>query len=163
MQSVPGSGRSALASLTWYGRTFMKDRPVPARTFLVMGSRLLAPGIALAALLADAGGVHGLASWLVLLALPAAAAAAFVGVSDALEGLGAMRAATASLALALLVLGSAVREGAPRGGSVPALAISAIVMALLCYAIPGLLWVLEPLASRPRIRIAPLDFARRPN
>src|SRR5207302_3146 len=83
--------------------------------------RLLAPGIALAALLADACGVHGLAAWLVLLALPAAAAAAFVGVSDALEGLGAMRAAIASLALALLVLGSAVREGAPRGGSVPAL------------------------------------------
>ena len=107
---------------------------MPARTFLVMGSRLLAPGIALAALLADAGGVHGLAAWLVLLALPAAAAAAFVGVSDALEGLGAMRAATASLALALLVLGSAVREGAPR---VPRKAPSGMNGALASAAAPS--------------------------
>jgi hypothetical protein len=116
-----------------------------------MGSRLLAPGLALAALLADAGGVHGLASWLVLLALPAAAAAAFVGISDALEGLGALRAVTASLALVLLVLGSAVREGAPRGGSVPTLAISTVVTALLCYGIPGLLWVLQPVRLRPTV------------
>jgi hypothetical protein len=110
-----------------------------------MGSRLLAPGLALGALLADAGGVHGLAFWLVLFAVPAAAAAAFVGVSDALTGIGALRGVTASLALVLLVLGSAVREGAPRGASVPTLAVSSVVLALVCYGIPALAWLLEPL------------------
>jgi hypothetical protein len=120
-----------------------------------MSSRLLAPGIALAAVLGDAAGVHRLAFWLVLLALPAAAAAAFVGVSDALAGEGALRGLTASLALVLLVLGSAVRENAPRGGHVPALAVSSVVMALLCYGIPGLLWVLEPLRSVRTARPTP--------
>jgi len=110
-----------------------------------MGSRLLAPGIALSALLADAVGLHGIALWLVLLAVPAAAAASFVGISDALDGAGALRGVTASLALVLIVLGSAVREGAPRGGAVPALAISAMVAALVCYGIPALAWVLQPL------------------
>jgi uncharacterized membrane protein len=120
-----------------------------------MSSRLLAPGIALAAVAADATGIHGLAFWLVLLALPIAAAAAFVGVSDALVGEGALRGLTASLALVLLVLGSAVRENAPRGGHVPALAVSSVVMALLCYGIPGLLWVLEPLRSVRTARPTP--------
>jgi hypothetical protein len=111
-----------------------------------MGSRLLAPGIALSALLADAAGLHGIALWLVLLALPAAAAAAFVGLGDMLAEDGPrLVAVTATLALALIVLGSAVREGAPRGGAVPALAVSAVVAALVCYAIPGVVWLLEPL------------------
>lgn len=124
------------------------------RTFVGMGSRMLAPGIALSALLADAVGLHGMALWLVLLALPAAAASSFVGASDALAGEGALRGVTASLALVLLVLGSAVREGAPRGGAVPALAISAVVAALVCYAVPGIVWLLEPLRRRPRVRSA---------
>jgi hypothetical protein len=111
-----------------------------------MSSRLLAPGIALAAVLADASGVHGLALWLVLLALPAAAAAAFVDLSDVLGDQGkGLRASTSILALVLLVAGSAVRESAPRGASIPALAVSTVVMALLCYALPAFAWVLEPL------------------
>jgi hypothetical protein len=120
-----------------------------------MGSRLLAPGIAFAALLADVAGVHGLAFWLGLAAVPAAAAFAFVAVSDALAGEGALGGITASLALVLLVLGSAARESAPRGGAVPALAVSAIVMALLCYGVPALLWVLEPLRSVRAARPTP--------
>jgi hypothetical protein len=120
-----------------------------------MGSRLLAPCIALAALLGDLAGVHGLAFWLVLVALPAAAARAFVGVSDALAGDGALEGVIASLALVLLVLGSAVREGAPQGAAVPALAISAVVMALLCYALPGVMWLLEPLRSVRTARPTP--------
>jgi hypothetical protein len=111
-----------------------------------MSSRLLAPGIALAAVLADASGVHALALWLVLLALPAAAAAAFVDLSDVLGDQGkGLRASTSILALVLLVAGSAVRESAPRGASIPALAVSTVVMALLCYALPAFAWVLEPL------------------
>ena len=120
-----------------------------------MSSRLLAPGIAIAVVAADATGMHGLAFWLVLAALPAAAAFAFVAISDALAGEGAVRGLTASLALVLLVLGSTVRENAPRGGHVPALAVSSVVMALLCYGIPGLLWVLEPLRSVRTARPTP--------
>jgi hypothetical protein len=121
-----------------------------------MGSRLLAPGIALSALLADAAGLHGIALWLVLLALPAAAAAAFAGLGDALAEDGPWLAGvTATLALALIVLGSAVREGAPRGGAVPALAISAVVAALVCYAVPGVAWLLQPLRAVRRARPTP--------
>jgi hypothetical protein len=121
-----------------------------------MSSRLLAPGIALAAVLADAGGVHGLALWLVLLALPAAAAAAFVDLSDVLGGQGKwLRASTSTIALVLLVAGSAVRESAPRGASVPALAVSTVVMALLCYALPAFAWVLEPLRTVRTARPTP--------
>jgi uncharacterized membrane protein YoaK (UPF0700 family) len=121
-----------------------------------MSSRLLAPGIALAAVLMDAGGFHGLASWLVLLALPAAVASSFVDLSDVLAGHGKwLRASTSTFALVLLVVGSAVREGAPRGASVPALAVSTVVMALLCYALPALAWVLEPLRSVRTARPTP--------
>ena len=123
-----------------------------------MGPRLTAPGVALAALLADAAGLHGLAGWLVLLAVPAACAASFVGVSDALAGLGVLRGVTASLALVLLVVGSAVREHAARGGSIPAVAVSTIVAALICYAIPIFAWILQPGALRtaaPKRRASP--------
>jgi hypothetical protein len=121
-----------------------------------MSSRLLAPGVALAAVLSDAGGIHGLALWLVLLALPAAAAAAFVDLSDVLAGHGKwLRASTSTFALVLLVVGSTVRESAPRGGSVPVLAVSTVVMALLCYALPALAWVLEPLKSVRTARPTP--------
>jgi hypothetical protein len=121
-----------------------------------MSSRLLAPGIALAALLADASGVHGLALWLVLLVLPAAAGAAFVDLGDVLGGDGRwLRASTSTFALVLLVVGSAVRESAPRGASVPVLAVSTVVMALLCYAVPAFAWVLEPLKSVRTARPTP--------
>ncbi|HKT43696.1 MAG TPA: hypothetical protein VJQ85_02775 [Gaiellaceae bacterium] len=113
-----------------------------------MRPALLAPGIAAAAVAADAGGAHALASWLVLLALPAAAAAAFVAVGDALAGAGrTLSAVTGSLALVLLVLGSAVRHAAVPG-HLPALAVSTLVLALICYALPAVAWLLsEPLRS----------------
>jgi len=113
-----------------------------------MGSRLLAPGIALCALLADLGHAHGLAFWLVLFAIPAAAWMSFGGLGAALAGEGPrLQAVSASVALVLLVLGSAVRASAAQGGHVPALAVSTVVAALICYALPGLVWVLEPLRS----------------
>jgi len=117
-----------------------------------MQTRLLPPALALCALLADAAGLHGLAFWLVLLALPAAAAAAFVGLSDGLAGNGWLPGATATLAVLLLVLGSAVREAAAQGAAVPTLAVTAVVGALVLYGVPGLAWLLEPLRPRPRTR-----------
>lgn len=112
-----------------------------------MGSRLLPLSLAIGALLADATGLHHIAFYLVLLAVVGAAAAAFVGVGDLLEGTGGLvRAGTTGVALALLVLGSAVRANAAVGGHVPTLAGSSVVAAVLVYALPLVGWFFQPLA-----------------
>jgi hypothetical protein len=126
----------------------------------MIGSRVLPLSLAIGALLADAAGVHRVAFYLVLLAIPGAAAAAFIGAGDALEQRGAwLRGISTTLALTLLVLGSAVRENAPRGAAVPSLAVSAVVAAIVVYGIPALAWVLEPLLPRPRVRTAAVRAA----
>jgi len=117
-----------------------------------MGSRLLPLCLALGALLADATGLHHIAFYLVLLAVVGAAAAAFVGVGEFLEGSGGLvRAVTTGLSLALLVLGSAVRANATVGGHVPAVAITAVVTAVLVYSLPALGWFFRPVRTVPRI------------
>ena len=127
----------------------MEDRPARSRTLLAMGSRLLPFLLVVGALLADGGSAHRAAYYLVLLAVPAAAAAAFVGVADVLEGKPALaRGITTSVSLMLLVLGCAVRAGAPAGAAVPKLAISAAVAALILYAVPLVGWLFEPLHLR---------------
>ena len=116
-----------------------------------MGSRLLPLSLALGALTADVAGVHHLASYLVLLAVVGAAAAAIVGVGEWIEGKGGLvRAVSVTLALVLLLVGSADRTAAPVGAHVPALAVSSLVLAALVYAVPLLVWLAEPLAPRPR-------------
>ncbi|HYA07942.1 MAG TPA: hypothetical protein VEG24_00030 [Gaiellaceae bacterium] len=116
-----------------------------------MGSRLLPFSLALAAVVAGAAGSDRPAFVLVLLAIPCAAAAAFVAISDALEGRAArLRAVSTSVALALIVIGSTVRASAPRGGHVPPFAVSTLVAAMLLYTLPALVWLLEPLRLRPR-------------
>jgi hypothetical protein len=118
-----------------------------------MGSRLLPLSLAIGALTADATGLHHIAFYLVLLAVVGAAAAAFVGVGDFLEGTGGLvRAATTGLALALLVLGSAVRANAAVGSHLPTVAVSAVVASVIVYALPLLGWLFEPLTPRPARR-----------
>ena len=120
-----------------------------------MGSRVLPLSLGLAALLADAAGLRGAAFYLVLLAVPGAAAAAFVSAGDAFERAGAWpRAASTTLALFLLVTASAVRENAPHGAAVPVLATSALVAALVAYGLSLVGWLLEPLRVWPRARAA---------
>jgi hypothetical protein len=116
-----------------------------------MGSRLLPLSLALAALLADLLDLHRIAFYLVLLAVVGAAAAAFVGVGDVLEGRGSkLRAGSTGIALVLLVVGSAVRAGAAVGSPLPTLAVSAVVLAVIAYVVPAVAWVLEPYAPKPR-------------
>ena len=129
-----------------------------------MGSRLLPLVLATAALAAGTTGLAGLALWLGLLAVPAAAAAAFVAASDALEGRPALlRAVSSGLALALVVLASAARGNAPAGAAVSPLATWALLIALLAYAVPFVAWVLEPVRvprrtrSQRRLRPAEVD------
>jgi hypothetical protein len=110
-----------------------------------VGSRLLPLVLATAALAAGASGLEGLALWLGLLTVPMAAAAAFVAVSDAIEGRPArLRAVTSGISLAFVVLASAVRENAATGAAVSPLATWALALALLAYAVPAVVWVLEP-------------------
>ena len=112
-----------------------------------MGSRLFPLLLALGATLADSAGAHHLAVWLVLAAVPCAAAAAFVAAGDLLEGRPAwVRAVTSGGALALFLVASAVRHGAPVGAAVPAVALSAVIGAALLYLVPVLLWVLQPVS-----------------
>ena len=127
-----------------------------------MGSRLLPLVLAAGALLADGIGLHRAASYLVLFTVPAAAAAAFVAVADVMEGKDAwLRAIAAGSALAMLVLGAAVRANAPLGTGVPALAVSTLVAVLVVYSLPVLGWVLEPLRPR-QARPARARGTRRP-
>jgi hypothetical protein len=118
-----------------------------------MGSRLLPLALALGTLAADGLGRHDLASLTVLLAVVAAAAAAFLGLGRLLAGQGkGLHAFTTTLALCLILAGSVVRSTAPLGARVPTLALSTLVLASVVYALPLLPWVLEPLlAWRPRI------------
>jgi hypothetical protein len=116
-----------------------------------MGSRLLPLLLALCTIVADIGGFHRIALYLVLLAVVGAAAAAIVGVGDILEGRSTwLRAGSTGAALALLLLGSAARANAAVGAPVPALALSAVVGAVILYSVPLVAWLLEPLAPRPR-------------
>ena len=127
-----------------------------------MGSRLLPLVLATAALAAGAAGFGTLALWLGLLTVPAAAAVAFVAVSDTLEGRPALlRAVTGGLALALVVVASAARGNAATGHAASPLATWGLVFALLAYGIPLLAWVLEPLRvptrTRPQRRLRPAE------
>jgi hypothetical protein len=123
-----------------------------------MGSRLLPLGLAIAALAAGAAGLSQAALYLGLLAVPPAAGAAFVAVSDALERRPALlRAIANGLALTLVVVASAARENAPHGAATPPLATYALVAALLAYLVPTVAWILEPVRlPRARTRPAPV-------
>jgi hypothetical protein len=127
-----------------------------------VGSRLLPLVLATAALAAGAVGLGGPALWLGLLAVPAAAAVAFVAVSDTLEGRPALlRAVTSGLALALVILASAARENAPRGAAPSPVAAWALLLALFAYGVPLVVWVFEPVRvpsrTRPQRRLRPAE------
>ncbi len=121
-----------------------------------MGSRLLPLALATAAFAAGTAGLGELALWLGLFAVPAAAAAAFVAVSDMLEGRAALLSVvTNGLALAFIVLECAVRSNAVAGAGVPRLATWALFGALFAYSVPAVAWVLEPVKvtrTRPERR-----------
>jgi hypothetical protein len=118
-----------------------------------VGSRLLPLVLATAALAAGTAGLGGLALWLGLLTVPVAASAAFVAVSDTLEGRPALlRAVTSGVALALVVVASAARQNAATGHASPPLATWGLLLALLAYGVPFIVWVLEPMRVPKRTR-----------
>jgi hypothetical protein len=102
-----------------------------------VGSRLLPLSLVTVAFAAGSADLGGLALWLGLLAIPAAAAASFVAVSDLLEGKASLLLAlTSSLALAFVVLACAVRSNAAVGASASPLAVWALLAALFAYSVP---------------------------
>jgi hypothetical protein len=118
-----------------------------------VGSRLLPLVLATAALAAGAAGLGGLAIWLGLLVVPAATAAAFVAISDTLEGRPALLSAvTSGVALVLVVVASAARQNTPTGGAASPLATWGLVLALLAYGVTLVAWVLEPMRVPRRTR-----------
>lgn len=91
--------------------------------------------LVLGSVLADAQDARSVAFYLVLCAIPAVAVAALAFFGDLVEGsadgdAGALYVGLTTLALALLVLGAAVRADGLQHTAVPALGISAVVGAL---------------------------------
>ena len=91
-----------------------------------------------------------------------AAAAAFVAVSDTLEGRPVLlQAVTSGIALLLVVVASAARGSAETGHAASPLATWGLLFALLAYGIPLVTWLLEPLRApqrtRPQRRLQPAE------
>jgi hypothetical protein len=102
-----------------------------------MARRFLPALLASTALVLDLGGAHGGALALLFLAIPAAFVLALDCYGDALESrCSLVRPVLAGLSLLLFVLSAALRSSAVVGG-VPALSISAVVVALLLYGAVG--------------------------
>jgi hypothetical protein len=109
----------------------------------VTSSPLTPLALAVAAAAADGGGLHRVAFYLVLLAVPAAAAVALAAAGDLADGRPvAARMACTAAALVLLVVSSAVRANAAVGATLPPLALSALVGCLGAYLLLGLVWLL---------------------
>ena len=122
-----------------------------------MRMQRLAIGLVLVAGLADAAGGHRLAFYLLVLAVPAIAAAALSapGAAFDLDSRAVGRAWVQAAAL-LLVLVSAAARAPARGEGVPRVAVSALVVCVLLYAGQGVLlaWphLRRRLVSRPFAR-----------
>jgi hypothetical protein len=121
-----------------------------------MVARLLPVGLALAAVVADRGGQHGLAFYLLVASVPAAAVGALVLFGRLVELPGGMRgewqarfeALLAGLGLAFLLLAAAVRGQAPEAAAAPTLAASALVAALVAHGALSVTALAAP--SRPK-------------
>jgi hypothetical protein len=113
-----------------------------SRSFVGM-TRVLPALFAVAALIADVSGSHGVALALALASIPAAFAFALDCYGDSLEArCTRLRPLVAGGALVSLVFSAALRSPAVVGG-VPQLAVSALVIALLLYAALALAGVLQ--------------------
>src|SRR5207249_2643318 len=97
--------------------------------------------------LCDAAGSHRLAFYALLIAVTAASVAALTAFGEYLDSRcarTAWRATLWSLGLVLIVVGASTRSAALGAGSVPAIAVSALVAALVVFAALGLLALAPP-------------------
>jgi hypothetical protein len=114
--------------------------------------------LAIAAWGADARGAHGLAFYLLLAGVPAAAGAGLAAFGDAVDGRGerpALQAALWGLATGLLVLSCAARSSHGTTASLPALGSSALIACLgvlalkLCVSAAGMMRRVAPRPAKP--------------
>jgi hypothetical protein len=101
-----------------------------------MTRRAVPVGLVIAAAAADGAGVHGLAFYALLLAVPAAAVAALEAFGNVLDGGNEhLHALLWTIVLALVVVGAAVRAPAVTEGAVPAAAHSALLACLAVFCV----------------------------
>jgi hypothetical protein len=101
-----------------------------------MTRRALPVGLVIAAAAADGAGVHALAFYALLLAVPAAAVAALEAFGRVLDGADEqVHALLWAVVLALVVVGAAVRAPAVTQGVVPALGRSALLACLAVFCV----------------------------
>ena len=108
-----------------------------------MTLRLASISLVLGAALADVAGHHSLAYYLLVTAVPVVAVAALSGLGDVLDGTAAEPhdrgiAMLSALALPFVLLGTAVRAPLLEEGPPPAIGVTAIVLALVIFAVQAL-------------------------
>jgi hypothetical protein len=101
-----------------------------------MARRGIPVGLVVAAAAADGAGAHGVAFYALLLAVPAAAAAALEAFGHVLDrATDHLHALLWTVVLVLVVAGAAVRAPAVTEGAVPGLARSALVACLAIFCV----------------------------
>jgi hypothetical protein len=108
-----------------------------------MTTRLASVSLVLGAALADAAGLHSLAYYALVAAVPVVAIAALNGLGDVLDGSAAEPhdrgvALLSALALPFVLLGTAVRAPLLAEGPPPAIGVTAVVAALAIFAVQAL-------------------------
>lgn len=108
-----------------------------------MTLRLSSVLLVLGAALADAAGLHALAYYALVAAVPVVALAALNALGDVLDGSAASPhdrgvAALSALALPFVLLGTAVRAPLLSDGPPPAIGVTAVVAALAIFAAQAL-------------------------
>lgn len=128
--------------------------------------------LVLFAALADARGLGGLGTLLLVAAVPAAAAAALTVFGELVQlpararGVAAARVESAlgAIGLATIVVAAAARAGAVDGAGVPPLAVSAVVVCVGAYALQAFVALWAPFGrgdvrERPRVPAAAAEQA----
>jgi hypothetical protein len=117
-----------------------------------MTRRALSPSLVVAAVLADAQGEHRLAFYALFAAIPALAVAAIGAFGDYLEGSSPIFVWVNSLALVLVVAGTALRAPALAEDRVPTVALSALVLAVCALTAQSVLELARGWLERQRPR-----------
>jgi hypothetical protein len=135
-----------------------------------MGRRVLPFVLVLAAAVADATGFRSPATYLLVAAIPAAAAAALTVFGELVQhsgrkgvALARTEAVLSALALAAVVVAAAARGAAVDGAGVPPLAVSALVACIGAFALQAfvtLLALLQVDAPPDRREARPAEPAR---
>jgi uncharacterized membrane protein YoaK (UPF0700 family) len=114
-----------------------------------MTRRAVPVGLVIAAAAADGAGLHGLAFYALLLAVPTAAVAALEAFGRVLDGENEhLHALLWTVVLALVVVGAAARAPAVAEGVVPAAAHSALLACLVVFCIQAVVATMQELRSR---------------